>query len=112
MTEQLIDHGKSNGSTDGQSDGIYLEINLGEIGNILRHVKQAKALGNFETDVEKEHRELPMQSATDHGKQNDRFKDVRSYPQVVIQYHRGRHGLPRRIYTLSRQPTTTALTKP
>jgi hypothetical protein len=57
-----------------------------EVRNILRHVKQAKALGDFETDVKKEHRELPMQSTTEHGEQNNRLKGVRSKPQVVKQH--------------------------
>jgi hypothetical protein len=68
-------------------------------------------LPSLKSDVKQKHRELPVQPATDHGKQNNPLQDVRSDPQVIPKYAQRRHGLPRKIYTLLRQPTTPALAK-
>jgi hypothetical protein len=68
-------------------------------------------LPNLKSNVQQKHWKLPVQPATDHGKQNNPLQDVRSDPQVIPKYAQRRHELPRKIYTLLRQPTTAALIK-
>src|SRR5271170_1249297 len=110
MAEEFMDHTEPKSGTEGQTHCVHLKIYRTEIGHTLGDRKQQAALQHLKAGIEKEHRELTVQPATQHGKQDNPLQDVGSYPQVIpkCSERERKHGLPRKIYTLLRQPTTTA----
>ena|SRR5579859_4398513 len=83
IAEQFMDDAEADSGTEGQSYRVHLEIHWTKIGYKLRYRKQQNTLQNLKSRVNKEHRELAMQPASEHGKHNDPLESVGSDPQVI-----------------------------